>query len=80
MKRIKTLRVLTLGIKQDYRLRGIQSVMFERGLRASLARRYTGCEISWLLEDNDLVIRSVRLWGGRLYKTYRMYERALIAS
>src|SRR5215472_16118716 len=30
LKRIKTLRVLTLGIKQDYRLRGIQSVMFER--------------------------------------------------
>ena len=76
-KRIKALRVLTLGIKRDYRMRGIQSVMFERGLRASLARGYTGCEVSWLLEDNDLVIRSVRLWGGKLYKTYRMYDRTL---
>ena len=77
LKRIKTLRVLTLGIKKDYRMRGIQSVMFEKGLRASLARGYTGCEVSWLLEENDLVIRSVRLWGGKLYKTYRMYDRPI---
>ena len=77
LKKIKALRVLTLGIKREYRMRGIQSVMFEKGLRAALARRYTGCEVSWLLEDNDLVIRSVRLWGGRLYKTYRIYEKEL---
>ncbi len=76
-KKIRTIRVLTLGIKKDYRMRGIQSVMFERGLREALARGYTGCEVSWLLEDNDLVIRAVDLWGGRLYKTYRLYDRAL---
>ncbi|HYK41649.1 MAG TPA: N-acetyltransferase [Thermoanaerobaculia bacterium] len=77
LKKIRTIRVLTLGIKASWRMRGIQSVMFEKGLRAALERRYTGCEVSWLLEDNELVIRSVNLWGGRLYKTYRMYERAL---
>jgi hypothetical protein len=75
LKRIRSIRVVTLGIKKDYRMRGIQAVMFEHGLRASLKRGYTGCEVSWLLEENDLVIRSVRLWGGKLYKTYRMYER-----
>jgi hypothetical protein len=76
-KKIKTLRVLTLGIKREYRMRGINAVMFESGLRASLKRGLTGVEVSWLLEDNDLIIRAVRLWGGRLYKTYRMYERAI---
>jgi hypothetical protein len=80
MKHIRTIRVVTLGIKKDYRMRGIQSVMFEHGLRASLKRGYTGCEVSWLLEENDLVIRSVRLWGGKLYKTYRMYEKELTAD
>lgn len=74
-KKIKTLRVLTLGIKREYRMRGINAVMFESGLRASLERGLTGVEVSWLLEDNDLVIRAVKMWGGRLYKTYRMYER-----
>ena len=77
MKKIKTIRVITLGIKQDYRMRGIQSLMFEQGLREALKRGYTGCEVSWMLEDNELVLRSVRLWGGRPYKTYRMYEKKL---
>lgn len=75
LKKIRTLRVLTLGLKKDYRMRGIQSLMFEEGLKAALKRGLTGCEISWMLEDNDLILRSVRLWGGRLYKTYRMYDR-----
>ena len=30
-----------------------------------------------ILEDNELVIRSVKIWGGRLYKTYRIYEREI---
>ncbi len=77
LKRIKTLRVVTLGLKKDFRMRGIQSLMFEEGLRAALKRGLTGCEVSWMLEDNDLVLRSVRLWGGKHYKTYRMYDRPL---
>lgn len=75
LKKIRTLRVITLGLKKDYRMRGIQSLMFEEGLKAALKRGLTGCEVSWMLEDNALVLRSVKLWGGRLYKTYRMYDR-----
>jgi ribosomal protein S18 acetylase RimI-like enzyme len=77
LKKIRTLRVITLGLKKDYRMRGIQSLMFEKGLKAALKRGLTGCEVSWMLEDNALILRSVRLWGGRLYKTYRMYDKDL---
>ena len=77
LKKIKTLRVLTLGLKKDYRMRGIQSIMFEEGLKACLKRGLTGCEVSWMLEDNEAVLRSMRLWGGKHYKTYRMYDRKL---
>ena len=72
-----TLRVVTLGIKREYRLRGINAVMFATSLRSALARGFRGVEVSWLLEENEMVIRTVKLWGGRLYKTYRIYERAL---
>ncbi len=43
------------------------------------ARRlgYTGGEISWTLEDNDLVNRAIETMGGTRYKTYRIYQRAL---
>jgi hypothetical protein len=77
LKKIRTLRVVTLGLKEDYRMRGIQSLMFEEGLKAALKRGLTGCEVSWMLEDNALVLRSVKLWGGRLYKTYRMYDKRI---
>jgi hypothetical protein len=77
LRKIRAIRVLTLGIKASWRQRGIQSVMFEKGLRAALRRGITGCEMSWLLEDNEAVIRAADLWGGRLYKTYRMYDRAI---
>jgi hypothetical protein len=76
-KKIKTVRVLTLGITKEYRMRGIQSIMMADSLRFLLKKGYTGAEVSWLLEDNELVIGAVRLWGGKLYKTYRIYERTL---
>ena len=74
-RKIRTIRVVTLGIKKEWRLRGIQAVMFERGLHTALGRGYTGCEMSWLLEDNEAVLRAADLWGGKVYKTYRMYDR-----
>ena len=76
-KRIKTVRVVTLGVKGPWRQSGIQSIMMADSLRFLLSKGYTGAEVSWLLEDNELVIGAVRLWGGQLYKTYRIYEKAL---
>jgi hypothetical protein len=76
-RKIHTLRVVTLGIKREFRMRGIHSVMFAHSLRASLKRGFTGVEVSWLLEENELIIRSVNIFGGHLYKTYRIYDREL---
>jgi hypothetical protein len=76
-RRIRTVRVVTLGVKAPWRQSGVQSIMMADSLRFLLKRGYTGAEVSWLLEDNELVIAAVRLWGGRLYKTYRIYEKAL---
>ncbi len=77
IRKIRNVRVLTLGVKKEYRSRGLQSLLFEQSLRTSLEKGYTGCEVSWILEDNDLMIRGLEIWGGRPYKTYRMYEKAL---
>jgi len=76
-RKIKTIRVLTLGVKKEYRSRGLHSLLWEIGLRTSLEKGYTGCEVSWVLEDNDLMIRGLRIWGGKPYKTYRMYDKAI---
>jgi GNAT superfamily N-acetyltransferase len=76
-RRIRAVRVMTLGVKKEYRSRGLQSLLFEQSLRAAMARGYSGCEVSWVLEDNDQMIRGMKIWGGEPYKTYRVYEKGL---
>jgi len=34
-------------------------------------------ELSWILEDNDAMRRMIESLGGRPYKTYRVYEKAI---
>jgi ribosomal protein S18 acetylase RimI-like enzyme len=70
-------RLITLGIKKGYRNRGIDAVMFAESLGAILKGGYRNCEISWILEDNVMVQRPIRLFEGRVYKTYRIYEKAV---
>jgi hypothetical protein len=37
-------------------------------------------ELSWILEDNTRMRRMIETFGGRPYKTYRIYERATLRS
>jgi hypothetical protein len=71
------LRLITMGVKAKFRLRGVEAVMFCEGLQAALDRGYRSCEYSWILEDNELAKRTVRLMDAELSKVYRMYGRAL---
>jgi hypothetical protein len=71
------LRLITMGVKQEFRLRGIEAVLFYEGLNAALQRGYRWCEYSWILEDNELTKRTVRLMNAEHTKTYRIYAKAL---
>ena len=71
------LRVITLGVKADHRKRGIEGVLLGEGLEKSLEIGYEWCEYSWILEDNELTKRAVRLMDGELYKVYRVYEKQI---
>ena len=42
-----------------------------------LKARFTGAELGWTLEDNDLINRAILAVGGKKYKTYRIYEREI---
>jgi GNAT superfamily N-acetyltransferase len=69
------LRLVLLGVKQQYRNRGIEGVLLGEGLRVAVDAGYQWCEYSWILEENELTKRLVRLMDGELYKTYRIYEK-----
>lgn len=73
-RKIDQLRLITLGIKEQYRKRGLDAILYLDTLRAARKLGYKGGEISWTLEDNVLVNRAIEMMGGQRYKTYRLYE------
>jgi len=76
-RRINRLRLIVLGIKEGYRRRGLDAILYLDTLRTAKALGYVGGEISWTLEDNHLVNRAIESMGGKRSKTYRVYERPL---
>ena len=70
-------RVITLGVKHAYRSKGLESAMLIEGLKVGIAAGVTESEASWILEDNVMMCRMLEAIGGRVYKTYRLYERQI---
>lgn len=77
MKRITDLRLLLLGIKKEYRLRGVDALLFREGFRGVRKGHYRRIELSWVLEDNLPVQRLAEMAEARLYKKFRIYEKPL---
>lgn len=76
-KRPTRTRVLTLGVKEKYRSKGLESAMLIEGLKVGFEAGVRESEASWILEDNVMMCRVIEAIGGRPYKRYRIYEREL---
>jgi GNAT superfamily N-acetyltransferase len=64
------------GVLEPYRGRGVEGLLFVEMAKAALPR-YRATEISWVLENNTMMRRTAEMLCGRVYRTYRLYERAL---
>jgi hypothetical protein len=73
----KRTRVLTLGVKDRYRSKGLESAMLIEGLKVGFNAGTTHSEASWILEDNVMMCRLLETIGGVPYKTYRLYTADL---
>lgn len=71
----KYVRCLTLGVTAKSRGRGIEAAMLAECLTNTLKLGFQRGEASWILEDNIAVQRVIALFGGEVYKRYRVYER-----
>lgn len=74
---IRAARTVLLGVKKEYRARGIETVMLARSLRWALEHGYTRLEQSWVVEDNRAMRRYLEVLGATVYKRYRLYEQAV---
>ena len=77
-RKIDTARFFMMGVIEEYRTRGIDAIFYLETAKAMLRKGYTRCEMSWILEDNVMMNRIIRRLGGRVYKIYRIYEKALM--
>jgi GNAT superfamily N-acetyltransferase len=76
-RKIKRIRVLSMGVLKEYRNRGIDLAFYYRTFAYGRKKGYTSGELSWVEEDNvDMTNVAVRM-NAKPYKTYRVYERAL---
>ena len=77
-RRIRTFRLLTLGVMEGFRRRGIAELLILHTLDyGKNVAHFTGAELGWTLEDNELINRAILAAGGKHYKTYRVYQRAI---
>jgi GNAT superfamily N-acetyltransferase len=71
-------RVLILGVLPEYRARGVDALFYYESAIEALKKGILHAEMSWILENNDAISRPIRVMGGEIYKTYRLYEKKLI--
>jgi len=76
-RRITDIRVITMGVKEEFRKKGIEAMLYLESFKAAMRKGYKRAEMSWILEDNTLMQRGCEFMGGRLYKKYRIYEKRI---
>ena len=76
-RKISDIRVLTMGVKEEYRKKGIEGLLYLESFKAAMRKGYERAEMSWVLEDNAPMRKGCELMGGKLYKKYRIYEKVV---
>ena len=74
-KDITCLRVITLGVLEDYRKLGIEACLYGSVIRNAEGSKIKTSECSWMLEHNYLMNRAIEQINGKLYKRYRIFEK-----
>lgn len=77
LKKIDGVRILALGVKEEYRKMGIEACFYAGFIRRAKERGIVTAEASWILEHNELMNKGIESLGGKVYKRYRIYERSI---
>ncbi len=76
-RKISDIRVLTMGVREGYRKKGIEGLLYLESFKAAMRKGYERAEMSWVLEDNELMKKGCEVMGGKVYKKYRIYEKKI---
>lgn len=77
-KRINRVRVITLGVKKEFRKLGIETLLYKYNhIAIQKNPRIKNIEMSWILENNLEMNKPLIRMSGSPYKRYRILEKTL---
>ena len=82
VKGTSSARLVLLGLRQEMRAKkrygALSTAMYaELAYRGMKKPQYKWAELSWTLEDNRPINLGIKAMRAQIYKTYRVYEKAL---
>jgi len=81
VKGTRTARLALLGVRKKYRTMkrygGMSTYMYAELAKSGQRLGIDWGELSWTLEDNTPVNLGIKLMGGKIYKTYRIFDKEL---
>jgi ribosomal protein S18 acetylase RimI-like enzyme len=76
-KKLNRLRILLLGIKPEWRGKGVDAMLYHWIWTKGAEQGFTWGEAGWILEDNPAMNAGLEKMEFSVYKTYRLYDRPL---
>jgi hypothetical protein len=81
VKKLQSARLIILGIRKKFRsvrkYAALSLYLYAKMNDFGYPAGYRRSELSWTLEDNGPVNVGIKTMGGRIYKTYRIYDGAI---
>ena len=77
--KIPGLRVVIMGVLDEYKKRGIDVVMYCKSFEVAANHKipYKIAEFSWILESNTMMNRIAKTLDAKVYKTYRIFDKKI---
>ncbi len=76
-KKTEKVRVILLGVIPDFRKMGIEAIMYARLINNAKKYGKSGGEASWILENNEMMVKGAENMNGQKYKTYRIFKKTV---
>jgi GNAT superfamily N-acetyltransferase len=76
-KKIDRCRTMALGVLPEYRKRGFDAVLYYEAMKEGIRIGQKWAEFSWMLEDNLDILKPLEIFGGRIYRRYRLVAKRL---
>jgi GNAT superfamily N-acetyltransferase len=78
--KITSLRIITMGVIKEYQKKGIDTVFYTKTFETAnnhKVLKIKNAELSWVLENNEMMNKIARHLGGEIHKRYRIMDKKI---